>query len=290
MEWLPITLLCAFSLASSDAATKAWLGDYSARELAVVRFTLAGLLLLPGLLLFPLGQPPTEFWLWMAVLAPLEILAMLLYMKAIRDHPLSLTLPYLAFTPVFIMVTGWLILGERVDGPGLAGVLLVMAGGWLLNVEHARPGDWLTWFAPLKAILYEPGSRMMLGVALIFSLTAVMGKRAMAHTTPEAFGAFYFVLIGAVTALLFSLREPHILVRILRRPAPAVTVGALTAVMVSTHFIALSMVQAAYMISVKRTSLLFGILYGAWLFHERGLGMHLVAGALMVAGVYLITV
>jgi len=216
MDWLPITLLCAFSLASSDAATKAWLRDYSARELALVRFALAGVLLAPALLLFPLGRPAPEFWLWVAALVPLEILAMLLYMKAIRDHPLSLTLPYLAFTPVFIVVTGWLILGETVDADGLAGVLLVVAGGWLLNVGHAQPDDWRTWIMPLKAIFYEPGSRMMLGVAVIFSLTAVMGKGAMRHTQPEAFGAFYFVLIGAVTALLFSLREPRILRRILR--------------------------------------------------------------------------
>lgn len=41
MEWPPIILLCAFSLASSDKATKVWLRDYSAWELALVRFTLA---------------------------------------------------------------------------------------------------------------------------------------------------------------------------------------------------------------------------------------------------------
>jgi drug/metabolite transporter (DMT)-like permease len=39
------------------------------------------------------------------------------------------------------------------------------------------------------------------------------------------------------------------------------------------------------MIAVKRTSLLFGMLYGAALFGERHLGRHLVAGFLMVAGV-----
>ena len=41
----------------------------------------------------------------------------------------------------------------------------------------------------------------------------------------------------------------------------------------------------AYMIAVKRTSLLFGILYGAMLFGEAHLGRHLLAGTLMVAGV-----
>jgi drug/metabolite transporter (DMT)-like permease len=290
MDWLVVTLLCALSLASADAATKAWLKDYSAWELTLVRFTLTGTLLAPTLLVFPLGRPAVEFWLWIAALVPLEVLAMLLYVKAIRDHPLSLTLPYLAFTPVFVVLTGWVVLGETVDAGGLLGVLLVVAGSWLLNLEHARIGNWRTWLSPLQAIFYEPGSRMMLGAAAIYSLTSVMGKAAMGYTTPEAFGAFYFVLIGAVSALLFSLRDPRVLVRILRRPRPVLAVAALTAVMVGTHFIALSLVEAAYMIAVKRTSLLFGILFGALLFHESGLGAHLVAGAIMVLGVILIAV
>jgi hypothetical protein len=41
---------------------------------------------------------------------------------------------------------------------------------------------------------------------------------------------------------------------------------------------------------VKRTSLLFGILYGALLFREANLGRNLVAGTLMVAGVALVAV
>lgn len=290
MDWLSVTLLCAFSLASADAASKAWLQGYSAWELALVRFTLTGALLAPALVVFPLGFPAAKFWLWVAALAPLEILAMLLYVKTIRDYPLSLTLPYLAFTPVFVVLTGWLILGETVDTGGLSGVLLVVAGGWLLNLEHARIGDWRTWLTPLKAMYHQPGSRMMLGVAAIYSLTSVMGKAAMGYTTPEAFGAFYFVLIGSVTALLFSLRDPHILRRALRRPRPALTVAALTAVMVGTHFVALSLVETTYMIAVKRTSLLFGILFGALLFGERRLGLHLVAGGIMVLGVFLIAV
>ena len=58
--------------------------------------------------------------------------------------------------------------------------------------------------------------------------------------------------------------------------------------MVLTHFLAIQHVEVAYMIAVKRTSLLFGMLYGAWLFREGGLGKNLVAGVIMLAGVYLI--
>ncbi len=42
------------------------------------------------------------------------------------------------------------------------------------------------------------------------------------------------------------------------------------------------------MIAVKRTSVLFGILYGALLFGEKQLPQHLAAGAIIVLGVALI--
>jgi drug/metabolite transporter (DMT)-like permease len=130
----------------------------------------------------------------------------------------------------------------------------------------------------------------MLGVAIIYAFTAVGGKRAMAYATPETFGALYFALLGLLTLLLFGMTGPARLRVVREKPMAVIGIGVLMAVMVVTHFIAIAMVEAAYMIAVKRTSLLFGILYGAFLFREEHLAWNLVAGALMVAGVALIAV
>ncbi|MCG6897730.1 MAG: DMT family transporter [Thiocapsa sp.] len=289
MDWISLSLLCALSLASADAATKAWLQGFSARELVVVRFGIVGLLMTPLLSgLPPLQGLPLAFWLWILILVPLEIAAMLLYMAAIRDHPLSLTLPYLAFTPVFVIGVAWLILGEEVSALGAAGVSLVVAGAWLLNSGQARLGDWRSWTRPFAAILYEPGSRMMLAVAAIYAITATLGKGAMRYMAPGQFGAFYFALLGAAVCLLIVLPQPRVLLRLASRPGPVLLVALLMGVMVYTHFLALQQIEVAYMIAVKRTSLLFGILYGALLFRESGLASRLPAGVLMLAGVMLI--
>jgi len=56
-------------------------------------------------------------------------------------------------------------------------------------------------------------------------------------------------------------------------------------VMVISHFMAIALVEVAYMITVKRTSLLFGMVLGALMFSEKGLVQHFVAGMLMVIGV-----
>jgi drug/metabolite transporter (DMT)-like permease len=288
LEWLPLTLLCAFSLASADAMTKARLGDYSARELTFVRLTLAGLLVAPLLFTRPLPELPLQFWYWLGAIVPLEIAAMLLYMRAIRDYPLSETLPYLAFTPVFVTVTGYLLLNEALSLQGLLGILLVVAGAWLLNFRQASLTAWRSWLRPLSHIFRHPGSLSMLGVALLYSFTAVGGKGAMQYMPPEQFGPFYFLVVGLALVPLLGLVSPAKLTRIFRNPLPVFATAGLMGLMVITHFIALEKVEVAYMISVKRTSLLFGILYGALLFKERSVGSHLLAGGVMIAGVALI--
>lgn len=289
MIWVVLALLCAFALASADAATKAWLQGFSAPELLVVRFAIPGLLMTPLLLgLPPLTDLPLAFWGWIAILIPLELVAMLLYMAAIRDHPLSLTLPYLAFTPVFVIGVAWLVLGERVSARGAAGVLLVVAGAWLLNSAHARARDWRSWAAPFAAMLDEPGSRMMLAVAAIYAVTATLGKGAMRYLPPESFGAFYFALLGMAVFVLFVLPRPRVLLKLASHFWRVLGVGVLMSLMVYTHFLAIQQVEVAYMIAVKRLSLLIGILYGVLLFQETGLIARLPAGALMLAGVMLI--
>ena len=288
MHWLPITLLSAFALASADALTKRWLGDWGRHELLLVRFGLSGLLLLPLLLANPWPALDTTQWLWLALMVPLELLAMHLYVLAIRDAPLSHTLPYMAFTPVFTGLFGLLVLGETVSPPALGGMLLVAAGAWWLNLEHALAGERLDLLAPLRAIGRERGARLMLSVALIYGITSVGSKAAMGDTPPFSFGALYFVLIGGATLLLHGVAAPRRLLTVASRPLAVLVIAGLMALMVVTHFTAVAEVEAAYMITVKRISLLFGMLYGAAWFGEQDLARNLAAGALMVMGMGLV--
>lgn len=288
MDWFSLSLLCALSLASADAFTKMRLQGYSGSEMMLVRFLVTGVLLAPLLLYFPLPSAPWAFWAWMALLVPLELLAIYLYMQAIRDAPLYQTLPYLAFTPVFIILTGWWVLDERVSLLGAIGIVLVVVGAYLLNIDKLHRNGRRLWYEPLRAIVYRQSSRRMLMVAVIYSLTSVGGKAAMLYVGTMNFAVFYFVVLGAAAFLAVALLRPVSLRVLTRQPAWHLLIGALFALMVVTHFLALSKVEAAYMIAVKRTSLLFGILYGAWLFHEKQLARNFSSAALMVVGVALI--
>ena len=285
MTWLFFALLSAVSLATADALTKRHFGGASAYEMGLVRVGCAVPWLALSLAVIPWSETDRTFWLCVVTALPLEVAAFLCYMKAIKVSPLSLSLPFLAFTPAFVIVTGGLALGETVTAGGFLGIALVVAGSYVLNLSSAASGL----LEPLRAVFREPGSRIMLLVSFIYAFTSVIGKLAVLHSNPYFFGATYNILLALLmAALLPFVRKAAPLERFRKRPAAGLVIGAAVSISIFSHFLAISMVQAAYMISIKRTSLLIGVLYGAWLFREKKIAERLTGAAIMVAGVFLI--
>ena len=284
MLWFTLAQVSAFTGASSDALTKRYFGHLNAFEKGLVRllYALPFLAVMVATVPWPPLQP--SFWGLLVVMYPLEALALVLYMHAITVSPLSLTLPFLAFTPVFLIGTGLLFLGELPNLPGACGILLIVAGGYTLNLSSSHQG----WLEPLRAIFRERGSLLMLAVAFIYSLTSALGKVAIQMTSPAFFGSFYPALLAAALAVAYPLVGKASFSNLAARPWTGLLLGVVYAGMFISHALAISLVEAAYMIAVKRTSLLFGVAYGGVLFKEEQIGERLSGGALMVAGVALI--
>ena len=120
-----------------------------------------------------------SFYRAFALALPLEIIAMVFYIKALRISPLSLTLPFLSLTPVFLILVSYLIL-EKVSFRGGIGIIFLTAGSYTLNLHEMRRGI----FEPFRAITKEKGSVLMIGVALIYSITSSLGKMAIEHSSP----------------------------------------------------------------------------------------------------------
>jgi len=289
VSWFWIALVCAISLALADSFTKKYFSHFSGVSILLVRLSLPGLVLLPYTVSAGLPDVPMDFWYLLLILVPLEIAAMWFYVMAIRDTPLHLSLPYLSFTPVFVIITGYLFLGETVSWDGTLGIIFIVVGTYLLNLDRIGK-SWQTVFSPLTAVFRVPGSALMLIASLIYSFTAVLSKKAMLYTEATSFGALYFSLIGVVTLVLILLFQPRTVAGVLIRPGAMSLVGILMAIMVVTHFMALEQVETAYMLSVKRTSMIFGMLLGAWMFKDMSFRQHLPAGMIMLIGVVLILI
>jgi uncharacterized membrane protein len=69
---------------------------------------------------------------------------------------------------------------------------------------------------------------------------------------------------------------------------PLSSIGVTFALMIIFHMLAMSLVNVAYMISIKRTSLLFSILYGHLLFKEEKITEKVLGAIIMLFGFVLI--
>ncbi len=283
MSWLVWALLCAFGMAMADASTKRGLRELTARQLSLARCCLPLVFLIPLMVATWPAEVPAVTWAWLVPSAILEVIAVGFYLQSIQGADLSQSLPYHAFTPVLVAGIGGPILGESVTGLGLAGILLVFGGAWLLNIGEFRDG----WHRPLTAPLRQRSARLMLTAASIYAFTGVFSRAPLAHLPPVFLGALYFSLVG-VTAWLALDRRGQELRRLPWRNGWLWASTGWMGLMILTHFVALVGVETAYMLAVKRTSLLWGIVLGALWLGEPNLRRNLLAGVVMVAGVGLI--
>jgi drug/metabolite transporter (DMT)-like permease len=226
------------------------------------------------------------FYIAIFLAVPLDIIALLLYMKAIKVSPLSLTLPFLSLTPVFLIGTSYIILGERPDKSGFIGIVLVVIGAYLLNVHTISRGL----LEPFKAIAKEQGSVLMIIVAFTFSIGACIGKIAVQHSSPIFFSVVYSFLLSLFLFLVISFRNKQFLSKVTSRPILFLLIGILITIMIITHVKAINLVEVAYMVSVKRLSILFGVIYGVVFFKETNIKERLLGATVMVSGIIMITV
>lgn len=285
MLWFILSLLCAISLATSDALSKKALKASNEYLIAWVRLGYSAPFLLAISPFISVPHLDATFWIVILILLPLEITALSLYVKAISISPLSLTIPFLALTPLFLILTSFIILGEFPDKSGVLGILLIASGAYLLNVHSSERGM----LEPFKAVFRERGSILMVVVAFIYSITASLGKTAIQHSSPTFFGIFYFILLSIVFLPVMKIGSGQNVAQVLSFRPIFLAIGIFHALMIITHVWAISLVEVAYMISVKRTSLLFSVVYGWLLFKEVNIKERFLGVCIMLIGLIFIT-
>ncbi|KIX11315.1 DMT family transporter [Dethiosulfatarculus sandiegensis] len=283
MIWVLPALGAAFFMAAADGLTKRYFSDLPLSQVVMVR--LSGLAVSGLVILFLIPWPELDSWFFWGVAAaiPAEVAANFLYIRALQVSPLSLTMPFTAFTPAFSLFTGIIILGEAPSWQGFLGMGLLVAGAYVLNLHQFRQG----WLAPFKAVTTETGSWMMLLVSFLYAYTSVMGRGMVLHSSPWFVAGLYpVILFGCVSTGLAVKGELDF--NWTRRTGPALLVALCMAAMAVCHFQAVAMVQAAYMIAVKRLSILFAMAYGALVLREAKPLQHLTAGAVIIFGAVII--
>ncbi|MEM1030613.1 MAG: DMT family transporter [Myxococcota bacterium] len=221
---------------------------------------------------------PTETTYWAPALGSvlLNAVAYVSFMEALARSPLSLTIPLLSLSPVFTAGAAFVTVGEVPSLAQLGGVSIVVAGAF----ELQRPSG-----AGWSAVGREPGAKYMLLTALLWSLSAALDKRALAHAAVPFHAAVQTAGIGCILVAGLAVRgRTHELAAIRRGGRPFVLALLLTMLAIATQLIAYERLLVSLVEALKRgTGVVVALLLGRYLFRER-ISPRQIVVALAIAG------
>ncbi|MFZ5428562.1 MAG: EamA family transporter [Thermodesulfobacteriota bacterium] len=282
--WVALMLVAAFCQAVKDLCLKRSVTGVEA-PVVVWAYCLATTLFL-ALPVMREGVPDIQpgFWIALGVTGPLAAVTFMFYVKSLEAADLSLAAPMLTATPLFLLATSPLMLGEFPDPAGIIGIACIVGGSYVLNLGSARRG----WLEPFRALARDKGVRYMLVVAFLWSVSANIDKIGLRNSSP----LFWIMCAFGFTALCMTPVAWKCSRRgfrqVFSRPLDLAATGFLEAVTCVCQMYALTVAIVPYVISVKRTSAVFAVLLGWLVLRETGMRQRLAGAAIMVLGVFLI--
>lgn len=254
---------------------------------------LTTLLALPALLLWPPRVALPALLAALAATAAINGVAFWSYGRALARGELSLVLPLINLSPLVLLLSGWLVLGERPHAAVVAGVALLVCGALLLGRSDGLR----------RGLLGAPGARPMLLTAVLWGIGASIDKLGV-----RAGGSLLWVaglnLVVGTPLLLASLAagDPH---RLMPTPAGAarelfsgregrrrlvqlLAVGLLSLVGTALQMEALRLTAVVHVVAIKRLSTLFGSAIGVLWLREYSGSLRLPAAALMSGGAVIV--
>ncbi len=239
----------------------------------------------PILLLF--RQPISSLALGvMALSAVFEASYFLAIAKAYRGADLSVVYPLARGTaPALLLLWSTLVLQERITPGGIAGVVIIAAGLYLINLTRLG-----AWREPLRA-LRRSGPRWALLAGLSTSLYTAIDKVGITLVTPLL---YTYVALGITTLWVtpFTLREVGtggLMAELRHSGWRTVLAGLLT---LGAYGIVLYAMQlgtpASYAGAVREFSVVLGAAYGVFVLKESSGPLRMVAALLVAGGVAMI--
>ena len=237
------------------------------------------------------GWPQVGGLFFVGILASgaLNLIATLASTQALKRADVSIATPLLSFNPAFTLLISIFALREIPSPRGIIGVLLIVVGAYLFQIE--RVGEGL--LAPVHALARQPGVLLAVGASFVWGLTPIFEKIAIQHSSPENPLAVAFATTLLTVVLLFP--------AVLRNAASHMTQvyqqrrGFLLAGLISGTaplfgFTAIAQGYVGYVTALFKLSALFTVLWSFFLLHERGLRQRLPATIVMALGGLLIAV
>ncbi|MFZ2192828.1 MAG: DMT family transporter [Candidatus Moraniibacteriota bacterium] len=283
--WFSLAIFSAFLTASQSALTKSFLKKIDKYVLASGIFLSATVFLLALVLIQGIPEIKSGFYYFLAGTVALNFIATVLYLSALEIIDLSIADPIISFTPVFLILTSFIMLRELPTWGGVCGIILVVFGYYILNLKKDTDGRYE------KSIIKSFKNRgvlYMLAVAFIYSLSSNLDKLTVRSSNPFFGSAMIYLSLGVLFIIFSIYKKKNIQVEFRNNMHKFLLMGSFAAMSAIAINTAMLMQIVPYTISLKRTSMLFSVLMGVIFFKEKNIKEKIAGSAIMLMGVILI--
>ncbi len=284
MLWLPLAFLTALSESLKDVFGKITLAKNDVYIVAFALRLFALPLILPFLFFIEIPALNKAFFIALFCGGLLNMATTVLYMKAIKYSDLSISVPFLTFTPLFLLITSPLIVGEFPNGWGVVGVLFIVFGSYVMNLKLKQKTIW----EPFRMLISEKGPRYMLVVAFLWSISANFDKMGIVNSSSLFWTVSISIFLTILMLVLALLKSRQHFKQLQTNFTSLLPVGLFTATSLIFQMTAVGMTLVAYVISIKRTSALISVIFGYFIFKEKGIRSRIIGTIIMLIGVLII--
>lgn len=210
-------------------------------------------------------------------------------LKAVKHSDVSIVGPLWSLTIPFLLISGFYIAWELPNIYWVIGSILICIGTYFLWIKK-----WIVHIlTPFKNLYYDIWARYMLITTFIWSITAPIDKLWI-----ESLWVMYwlFLLNFSVSIFLFlymrgtkktiSLSQMYSQKHLKKVSILALLMGWASLI----QLFAIKYTLVVYVIAIKRASWIFSVIFWALFFHEKNIAQKLVATAIMVLWVCIISI
>lgn len=206
--------------------------------------------------------------------------------RAYRSGDLSVIYPLSQTSMLWVPLWGALLLGERFSLLGLAGIALIVAGAWCVQLRSLA---WREAVRPLRS-LGDPAVMAALAAGFIYSIGSIIDKTGV--TSYDPFHFTYLLVICMFLLMSLNLARPRYRGRILAEWRHSRTLILLSGPVMMGSFMTfrygLKLAPVSYAVPVRQVSILVGVLIGTLFLGEACGRIRFTAALLILVGVALI--
>ena len=280
-----ICIISAFFWAAFDLTRKLSLQKINSVNLLLI-FTLAQTLIFGSWVFYEIPFLNLKSYIFPGlILILISLFSALLFLKAIKQSDLSLTIPLLSLSPLFSSFFSFFFLDEKLSYFQYIGVFLIIFGTLVLYSKKITLGEILKSF---KVLAINNSAKLMIVVSLIWSLTPVLDKLCLEHSSINIHGLIQS--FGLMILLIFLLKKEKYEFLSLKRNWRLILITILTGIIATVlQFYAILFNYVPIMETIKRSiGQLSSVLFGKLFFKEEITKPKILGVLILSVGVYYI--